>query len=80
MIENKKKLGRGDKEQISIEEDLNQNEITEKILKVIFDEIFIKEIIDDVLAKEFINYLKKSKKIIFELNKHEQIYCNHILR
>jgi len=79
MIENKKKLGRGDKEQISIAEDLNQNEITEKILKVIFDEIFIKEIIDDVLAKEFINYLKKSKKIIFELNKHEQIYCNHIL-
>ena len=79
MIENKKKLGRSEKEQISIGEDLNQNEITEKILKVIFDEIFIKEIIDDALAKEFINYLKKYKKIIFELNKHEQIYCNHIL-
>ena len=54
MIENKKKLGRSEKEQISIGEDLNQNEITEKILKVIFDEIFIKEIIDDALAKEFI--------------------------
>ena len=79
MIENKKKLGRGENEQISIGEDLNQNEITEKILKVIFDENFIKEIMDDVLAKEFINYLKKSKKIIFELNKHEQIYCNHLL-
>ena len=51
MIENKKKLGRGENEQISIGEDLNQNEITEKILKVIFDENFIKEIMDDVLAK-----------------------------
>ena len=79
MIKDKKKLGRGENEQISIEEDLNQNEITEKILKTISDENLIKKIPKDELVIEFIDYLKKFKKIIFELNKHEEIYCNHIL-
>ena len=79
MIKDKKKLGRSEKEQISIGVDLNQSEITKKILEVIFDENLIKETTDDLLAEKFINYLKKSKEIIFELNKHEQIYCNHVL-
>jgi len=79
MINDKKKLGSGQKAQTSISVDFNQKEITEKILKIISDANLIKKISKDELDIEFIDYLKKFKKVIFELNKHEEIYCKQIL-
>ena len=78
MIENKK-LGSGQKAQTSIDEDLDQKEITEKILEIITDKNIIKKLLLDEWDIKFIDYFKKFKKIIFELNKHEEIYCKQIL-
>ena len=79
MVINSKKLGSGRKAQTSIGAELNQNEITKKILEIITDKNLLKEISKDKLDIKFIDYLKKNKKIIFDLNKHEEIYCNQIL-
>ena len=79
MVNSKKKLGSGQKAQTSIDENLNQDKIVEVILDILSDKKLIKEISKDKLDIEFIDYLKKFKKIIFELNKHEEIYCKHIL-
>jgi len=79
MIEKTKKLGRGALAQISIDENLSQKYITIKILDTISDKDLLKELPSDSLSIEFINYIKEFKKIKFELNKHEEIYCNHIL-
>ena len=79
MVINSEKLGSGRKAQTSIGADLNQNEITKKILEIITDKNLLKEISKDNLDIKFIDHLNKYKKIIFDLNKHEEIYCNQIL-
>ena len=74
-----KKLGGSTVEQITIDSKVDQKKIDLQLysnLKII-DEYFKNE--DDVYAQKIISFLKDKRKILFDLNKHEEIYCNFII-
>ncbi|MDC3100576.1 radical SAM protein [Candidatus Pelagibacter sp.] len=73
-MDTKNSLGTAKIHQTSIDESIDQLTLEKKLL----DEIQNILITDDFYEKKFFDYLKENKKLIFSINKHEELYCSKI--
>jgi radical SAM protein with 4Fe4S-binding SPASM domain len=73
------KLGSSSTEQISIDNTVDQEKIESVLLKDIEKTISHFSGYKDEYNSKFLDFLLKKKKIIFSLNKHEELYCKSII-
>ena len=74
MNNNNLDLSTGKKTQISIQEKIDQQKIEKLFLNKIHEMDKYLRNNNDIFGNEILNHLKEKKKIIFSLNKHEEIF------